>query len=181
MPNEPTDHAVARGRDVSLRYEGGHSQENHTVVLEWCRSGVGDHRRTAAATNVSDQSSQSAERVFVGCTTEEPEHQPRANDHEGRNAEKWCWRCRRGIQEDVTCHKVSLERIRDRATAKEPVVREKYRRSHRQGASGENPRLNHSRRASGEKKEQHGYEDSEKNIEATMRSQSSAQRREGKK
>ena len=29
--------------------------------------------------------------------------------------------------------------------------------------------------------EQHGYEDSEKNIEATMRSQSSAQRREGEK
>ena len=36
VPNEPTDHAVARGRDVSLRYEGGHSPENHTVVLEWC-------------------------------------------------------------------------------------------------------------------------------------------------
>ena len=34
VPNEPTDHAVARGRDVSLRYEGGHSPENHTVVLE---------------------------------------------------------------------------------------------------------------------------------------------------
>ena len=35
-PNEPTDHAVTRGRDVSLRYEGGHNPENHTVVLEWC-------------------------------------------------------------------------------------------------------------------------------------------------
>ena len=93
------------------------------------------------------------------------------------------WRCRRGIQEDVTYHKVSLERIRDRATAKKPVVRERYRRSHSQGASGENPRLNHSRRASGEKmiKEQHGYKDSEKNIEATMRSQSSAERREWEK
>ena len=34
VPNEPTDHAVARGRDVSLRFEGGHSPENHTVVLE---------------------------------------------------------------------------------------------------------------------------------------------------
>ena len=36
--NEPTDHATARGRDVSLRYEGGHSPENRTngvgVVLE---------------------------------------------------------------------------------------------------------------------------------------------------
>ena len=36
VPNEPTDHAVARGRDVSLRYERGHSPENHTVVSEWC-------------------------------------------------------------------------------------------------------------------------------------------------
>ena len=36
VPDEPTDHAVARGRDVSLRYEGGHSPEKHTVALEWC-------------------------------------------------------------------------------------------------------------------------------------------------
>ena len=72
---------------------------------------------------------------------------------------------------------MSLERIRDRATAKKPVVREKHRLSHSQGASGENPRQNHCQRVSGEKKEvkQHGYEDSEKYIEATMRSQSSAQ------
>ena len=34
MPNEPTDHAVTRGRDVSLGKEAGHSPENHTVVLE---------------------------------------------------------------------------------------------------------------------------------------------------
>ena len=34
--DEPTDHAVARSRDVSHRNEGGHSQENHAVVLEWC-------------------------------------------------------------------------------------------------------------------------------------------------
>ena len=47
-------------------------------------------------------------------------------------------------------------RIRDRTTAEEPVVKKKI-------------------------KEQHGYKDSEKNIEATMRSQSSAQRREGEK
>ena len=53
---------------------------------------------------------------------------------------------------------MSLERIRDRATAKKPVVREK----HSQGASGENPRQNHSQRVSGEKKnevKQHEYED----------------------
>ena len=35
VPNEPTDHAVARGRDVSLRYEGGRRAEKHTVELEW--------------------------------------------------------------------------------------------------------------------------------------------------
>ena len=35
VPDEPTDHAVTRGRDVNLRCEGGHSPENHTVVLEW--------------------------------------------------------------------------------------------------------------------------------------------------
>ena len=28
------DHAVTRGWDESLRYEGGHSPEYHTVVLE---------------------------------------------------------------------------------------------------------------------------------------------------
>ena len=57
-------------------------------------------------------------------------------------------------------------------------MREKHRRSHSQGTSGENPRQNHGQRVSGEKKnevKQHGYEDSEKYIEATMRSQSSAQ------
>ena len=146
-------------------------------ITQWCWKPQTDR----SGNDFSDQSSQSAEHV-VNDTTEETEHQPRANDHEWRN-ELWCWRCRRGIPEDVTYHKVSLGRIRERATAKKPVVREKYRRNHSQGASGENPRQNHSRRASGEKKikEQHGYEDSEKNIEATRRSQSSAQRREGQK
>ena len=78
---------------------------------------------------------------------------------------------------------VSLERIRDKATIKKPVEKEKYRRNHSQGVSDENPTQNHGQRASGEKNEikQHGYEDSVKNIDATMRSQSSAQRREEKK
>ena len=78
---------------------------------------------------------------------------------------------------------MSQERIRDRATAKEPVVKEKYRRNHSQGAGGENPMRNHSQRACGQKNEvkQHGCEDSEKNVEATVRSQSSAHRREGEK
>ena len=79
-----------------------------------------------------------------------------------------------------------------------------------QSVSGEEHRQKHSQRASGEREtqtepqqvvrirdkttakesavkrrtnevKQHGYEDSEKYIEATMRSQSSAQRREGEK
>ena len=56
-------------------------------LTQWCWSGIENHRRTAAARNLSDQSSQSAEHVVVNYTNEEPEHLPRANDHEGRNAE----------------------------------------------------------------------------------------------
>ena len=74
---------MARGRDVSLRNEGGHSKENHTVVLEWCWKPLTDR----SGNDLSDQSLQSAEHAVVSYTTEEPEHLPRANDHEGRNAE----------------------------------------------------------------------------------------------
>ena len=79
------------------------------------------HQRTAAATILpqtreTNHSSQAAQHVVVNYTTKEPKHPPRTNDHEGRNAEKWCWRRKRGIQEDVTYHRVSLERIRDTAT-----------------------------------------------------------------
>ena len=93
VPNKPTDHAVTRGRDVSLRSEGGHSPEKHTVALEWYWKPPTD----CSSNEPTDQSSQSAEHVVVNYTTEEPEHLPRANDHEGRNAEWWCWKCRRGI------------------------------------------------------------------------------------
>ena len=34
MSDEAKDHAVTGGRDDSFRYEGGHSPEYHTVVLE---------------------------------------------------------------------------------------------------------------------------------------------------
>ena len=63
------------------------------------------------------------------------------------------------------------------------VSGEDQRQNHSQRASGENPIQNHSQRACGEKNEvkQHGYQDSEKNIEATIRSQSSARRRAGEK
>ena len=86
-------------------------------ITQWCWKPPTDR----SGNDLSDQSSQSAEHVVVNYMTKEPEHLPRANDHDGRNAEKWCWRCRRGIQETVKYHKVSLERIRDKATAKEPV------------------------------------------------------------
>ena len=33
-PDNQKDHAVTRGRDVSLRQEGGHSPEHHTVALD---------------------------------------------------------------------------------------------------------------------------------------------------
>ena len=34
MSDEPEDHAVTRGRDVSLHHEGVHSPEHRTVALE---------------------------------------------------------------------------------------------------------------------------------------------------
>ena len=87
VPNELTDHAVARGRAVSLRYDGGHSPENHTVVSE-------RRRKPPTDRSGNNQSRSSAEHVVANCTTKEPEHLPRASDHEGRNAELWCWRFR---------------------------------------------------------------------------------------
>ena len=83
MPNEPTDHAVTRGRDVCLRNESGQSPEKHTVVLEWCWKTPTDR----SGNDLSDQSSQSTEHVVVNYMTKEPEHLPRANDHEGFSAE----------------------------------------------------------------------------------------------
>ena len=69
------DHAVTRGRDESLRFEGGHSPEYHTVVLE-----TSDEQQVQR--NLSDQTSQSAEHVVVNCLPVDPEL-PRTNDHEG--------------------------------------------------------------------------------------------------
>ena len=171
---------MARGRDVSLRTRVDTAQRI-TVVLE-TTDGPQRQRPLRPVLTVSRTRCCNLPRPRSPSTSREPTITKVAK------LILWCWRCRRGIQEDVIYHKVSLERTRDRATAKKPVVTEKYRRNHSQGASGENPRQNHSTRASGEKKlkEQHGYEDigyedSDKNIEATMRSQSSAQRREGEK
>ena len=66
VPDEPTDHAVARGRDVSLHNEGGHSPDNHsgvvvvvgdaltvcTVGLGWCWKPPTDR----SGNDLSDQS-----------------------------------------------------------------------------------------------------------------------------
>ena len=81
MSEEPEDHAVTRGRDVSLHCEGGHSKENHTVALE----------------NTDEQQKQrndplrpdftEAEHVVVNYLPVDRGHLPRTINHEGRNAE----------------------------------------------------------------------------------------------
>ena len=68
---------------------------------------------------------------------------------------------------------MSLERIRDRATANEPVMKEKYRRNHSQGASGESPIRNHSQRACGEKNRGQRVEHRSDDALAEQRSSSS--------
>ena len=60
VPDEPTDHAVTRDRDVNLRCEGGHNPENHTVVLEWYWK-----PQTDRSDNESFRPVQTAERVVV--------------------------------------------------------------------------------------------------------------------
>ena len=67
---------MTRGRDESLRFEGGHSPEHHTVALE-----TFDEQQVQR--NLSDQTSQSAEHVVVNYLPVDPEHLPRTNDHEG--------------------------------------------------------------------------------------------------
>ena len=98
VPDEPTDHAVTRGRDVSLRCEGGHSLENHTVVLEW----YWNHSQTVAATTLSDKA-QTAKRVVVKYLDRKA-RAPTAN----RRSHSGVGGARRGVREygDVNNHKV---------------------------------------------------------------------------
>ena len=73
MRDEPKDHAVTRGRDESLRYEGGYSPEYRTLVLETTSRRVSQIRK--------------AEHVVVIYCAEVPEHLPRTDDHEVAQAE----------------------------------------------------------------------------------------------
>ena len=144
-------------------------------TTQWCRSGVGNHRRTAAATSLPKDQKDKTVLLIVSITRCCELHD------QGARAPTASQRSR-----SAQCRVVVLEvqaRHPGRCNLPQSVSGEDQRRSHSQGASGENPMQNNSRRASGEKKikKQHGYKDSEKNIEATIRSQSSAQRREGVK
>ena len=69
----PNDHAATRGRDVSLRQEGGHSPEYRTVV--WETTG------TARAVDESPRPEKEAEHVVLTCSAEVPEPPPRTDDH----------------------------------------------------------------------------------------------------
>ena len=117
----------------------------HTAqgVTQWCWSGVGNHRRTAAAPNLpKDQKDKS---VLIVSRTRCCKLQDR-----GARAPTASQRPRRAQRRVVVLEvqgrhpgscklpqSVSGEDIRDRATAKKPVVIEKYRRNHSRGASGE--------------------------------------------
>ena len=75
MSDEPEDHAVRRGRDVSLHCEGGHSPEHHTVALE--------NTDEPLRPDITE-----AEHVVVNCFPVDRGHLPRTINHEGRNAEE---------------------------------------------------------------------------------------------
>ena len=101
MPDEPTDHAVRRGRDVSFRYEGGHSPVNHIVVLEWYWK-----PQTDRSGNEFLRPVQTAERVVVKYLDRKA-RAPTAN----RRSHSGVGGARRGVREygDVNYHKVELK------------------------------------------------------------------------
>ena len=73
-------------------------------------SGVEEHRRTAAATNLQktrmrSQTSQTADHVVLNYCDEESEHLPRNSDHEAMQAEKCRWKCMRRTSEQQTTQK----------------------------------------------------------------------------
>ena len=104
VPDEPTDHAVTRGRDVSLRDEGGHSLENHTVVLEWYWK-----PQTDRSGNEPFRPVQTAERVVVKYLDRKA-RAPTAN----RRSHSGVGGARRGVREygDVNYHIVELMKER---------------------------------------------------------------------
>ena len=106
---------MTRGRDESIRFEGGHCPEYHTVVLETL-----DEQQVQR--NLSDQTSQSAEHVVVNYLPVDPEsiyREPAIT--KGAMSSSGVGSAKGRITGVVNYHKESLERIRDRATAKEPV------------------------------------------------------------
>ena len=74
-------------------------------ITQWCWSGIGNHRRTAAATNLSDKA-QIAERVVVKYLDRKA-RAPTAN----RRSHSGVGGARRGVREygDVNYHKVELK------------------------------------------------------------------------
>ena len=71
--DEPKDHDVTKGRDESLRCEGGHSPEYHTVVLET----TDEHQ-----VQRTSQTSQTAAHIVVNYLPVDRGHQPRTINHE---------------------------------------------------------------------------------------------------
>ena len=78
--DDPKDHAVTRGRDVSLRHEGGHSPEHDTVSMD-----TTDDQQRQHESPRPDESE--AEPFVVNYSAEVPEHLPRNDDHEVAQAE----------------------------------------------------------------------------------------------
>ena len=76
---EPEEHAVTGGRDVSLHYEGGHSPEHHTVALE--NTDEQQKQRT------SETRSHRSRHVVVNFLPVDRGHLPRTINHEGCKAE----------------------------------------------------------------------------------------------
>ena len=108
-PDEPTDHAVARGRDVSLRNEGAHSPDNHSGVGVTDRSGndLSDQSSTVSRTRCCKLHNRRSPSTY-----REPTITKGAMLSSGVGG---------AGEEGVTYHQVSLRRIRARATAKKPV------------------------------------------------------------
>ena len=144
------DHAVTKSRDASLRYEGGHSPDHHTVALE-------KHRWAAEATTLANQTSHTAEHVVVNYLPVDRGHQPRTINHEGRNAE---WKSETS-HVVVTYHKVTLKK--------------KHRRNHCQRASGEREWSNATREYEDSEKNTKNWSNDEKNREEQSQQQAEEQ------
>ena len=97
------------GRDESLQYDGGHSSQNHTVVLE------------------STDTSHTAEHVAVDYLPVDRGHLPRTINHEGAMLSSDVGAPQSDSDEAAQMEPQPRskwrERITDRTTANEPVTR----------------------------------------------------------